>query len=90
MKIIINSSNVMRNSFTNLVQIEDGDGAVRMVDGQTDWFQHHVSDTYLIEHFLNQQRSIKSYVKINAQFAEKLMEMSIDEAYRTMNEYIFM
>lgn len=89
MKTIINSSNVMRDGFTNLVQVEEGDSAVRMVDGQTDWFQHNVPGTYLIEYFSNTMGSIKSYFKINPQFAEKLINMSIDEAYKAMSEFIF-
>jgi hypothetical protein len=89
MKTIINSSNLMHDDFTNLVQIEDGDGAVRMVEETSDWFQHHKPGTYLIEHYLNKQGSVKSYFKIDAPFAEKLMKMSIDEAYKTMDKYIF-
>jgi hypothetical protein len=79
----------MRNSFTNLVQVEDGDSVVRMVDGQTDWFQHHVPGTYLIEHFLNRQGSIKSYFKIPEQAAIKLAAMDIEEAYQSMDKWIF-
>ena len=48
-----------------------------------------INSSNLIEHYLNIQGSIKSYFKINTPFAEKLIKMSIDEAYKTMNEYIF-
>ena len=40
MKTVINSSNKMRDEWTNLIRVENGDKAFRMVEDGRDWYQH--------------------------------------------------
>lgn len=90
MKTIINSSDIgMLRHWTNLVQVEDGDKAVRMVDGCQDWFQHHPAGTYLIETQVNQQAAIRAYHKISAEKAEKFLAMPVREAVKAMDEEVY-
>lgn len=85
MKTIINSSDLgMLSHWTNLVQAEAGDKAVRMVEDGQDWYQHHPAGIYLIEAQVNQQGAIHAYFKISAKKAEKFMAMPIEQAVAAM------
>ena len=85
MKTIINSSDLgMLHHWTNLVQIEEGDKAVRMVKDGQDWFQHPPVGTYLIETQLNQQGAIHAYFKISDKKAEKFIAMTTEQAVAAM------
>lgn len=87
MKTIINSSEIgMLSHWTNLVQVEEGDKAVRMVEDCQDWFQHHPAGTYLIETQVNQQGAIRAYHKISAEKAKKFLTMPIREAVEAMEK----
>lgn len=89
MKTIINSSDLgMLRHWTNLVQVEEGDKAVRMVDGCQDWCQHHPAGTYLIETQVNQQGAIHAYFKISVKKAEKFMTMPIEQAVAAMEREV--
>jgi hypothetical protein len=87
MKDIINSSNRMRTEWTNLVQIEEGDKAVRTSDGSVDRYKRFPTRQYLIEGQLNQQGAPHWYVPISEKFAQKLIDMDIDEAVEAMRRY---
>ena len=84
MKDVINSSNKMRDEWTNLIRVENGDKAFRMVEDGRDWYQHWPEGTYLIEGQMNRQGAPHWYVKISEKYAEKLMGMEIDEAVEAM------
>ena len=89
MKTLINSSEIgMLSHWTDLVQVEEGDKAVRVVEDGQDWFQHHPAGTYLIETQDNRQGAIHAYYKISAERAEKFMSMPIEQAVRAMEREV--
>jgi len=88
MEKVINSTNQMRDSWTNLVRVEAADEAFRMVEDGRDWYQHWPEGTYLIEGQMNRSMALKWYVKISAKAAQKFMAMDIDEAYEAMRRYV--
>ena len=89
MRTVINSSDIgMLHHWTNMVQIEEGDKAVRMVKDCQDWFQHHPIGTYLIETQLNQQGAIHAYSKISDKRAEKFMNMTTEQAVAEMEREV--
>ena len=87
MKIIIDSSDIMRDAWASLVRIEEGDPAVRMVADGRDWPQHWPAGKYLIWEQMNRSGAISAYSEVSDRFVEKLLSMPIDEAYRAMRRY---
>lgn len=88
MKIIIDSSNIMRDAWASLVQVEKGDPAVRMVKDGRDWYQHWPAGKYLIWEQMNRERALSAYSEVSDQFVAKLIKMeTIDEAYEAMRRY---
>lgn len=88
MKVVIDSSDKMRDAWTSLVQIEDGDPAVRMVKDGRDWWQKWPAGKYLIWEQLNRSGAPSAYSEVSDRFVEKLLEMdSIEEAYQAMRRY---
>ena len=53
MKVVIDSSDKMRVAWASLVQIEEGDEAVRMVADGREWWQHWPAGKYLIWEQMN-------------------------------------
>lgn len=91
MKIIVNSDDKMRRAWTNLVQVESTDKALRMVENCREWFQHHPAGTYLVESQVNTIGAKVSYAKVSEKFAQKVMaaaEMDIEIAIRMMGEEV--
>lgn len=89
MKTIVNSDNKMRNHWTNLVQVEAGDKAYRMIENCREWFQHHPAGTYLVESQVNDMGAVISYAKVSEAFALKAIaaaEKDIEVAIRMMGE----
>lgn len=86
MKTLINSSNLgMLSHWTDLVQVEDGDKAVRTVHEYGDIrFQKHQVGSYLIETQVNQMGMPCAYFPISAKKAERFMAMPIEQAVAAM------
>lgn len=90
METILNSSQLgMLSHWTNLVRVEAEDRAVRMVEDDRDWFQHHPVGTYLIETQVNQMGALRAYTKISEKKAAKFMAMSLAQAVRAMELEVF-
>lgn len=87
MKIIIDSSNKMRVAWASLVEIEEGDGAVRMCADGRDWYQKWPAGKKLIWEQINQQGAPSAYSEVSENFVKKLLAMDIDEAYEAMRRY---
>ena len=88
MKVIIDSSNIMRNAWASLVQIEKGDPAVRMVKDGRDWYQHWPTGKYLIWEQMNKAGALSWYSEVSDDFVMKLLNMkTIDDAYEAMRRY---
>lgn len=85
MKTIINSSDLgMLSHWTNLVQVEEGDKALRTTDGSVDRYRRFPAGTHLIETQVNQQGMPHCYFLISAKKAEKFMAMPIEQAVAAM------
>ncbi len=86
MKTIINSSNMgMSRHWTNLVQVEEEDKALRTVQKYGDIkFQKNQVNSYLIETQVNQSDMPISYYPVSRKKAEKFMEMPIEQAIEAM------
>ncbi len=89
MKPIKSTDNVMRDGFAFLVQTEEGDSAVATTDGSVTRYRRFPVGTYLIEMFANRAGSQKFYYPCSVSFAKKLMSMDADQAYESMNRYVF-
>lgn len=87
MKVIIDSSNIMRDAWASLVQIESGDPAVRMVADGRDWYQRWPAGKYLIWEQMNRSGALSAYSEVSDRFVGMLLSMSIDEAYHAMRRY---
>lgn len=87
MKVIIDSSNIMREAWASLVQIEKNDEAVRMVADGRDWYQKWPAGKYLIWEQMNRSGAISAYSEVSDRFVEKLLSMDIDGAYQAMRRY---
>jgi hypothetical protein len=89
MKKIIGSDDEMRDEWVDLVQVEAGDPAVRMVENCHDWFQHWPEGKYLICAQRNNTGAIISYFDVSQSFVEKLLKMeTIEGQYQAMRRYI--
>jgi len=89
MKTIINSSEIgMLRHWTNLMQTEEGDKALRTTDGSVDRYRRFPTGTYLIETQVNQQGMPHCYFPISAKKAEKFMAMSIEQAVAAMEKEV--
>jgi hypothetical protein len=90
MKTIINSSEIgMLSHWTNLVQVEEGDKALRTVQEYGDIrFQKHQVGSYLIETQVNQSGMPCAYFLISANKAEQLMAMPIEQAVAAMEREV--
>lgn len=90
MKTIINSSDLgMLSHWTNLVQVEEGDKAVRTVQEYEDIrFQKHPVGSYLVESQVNQQGMPCAYSPISAKKAEKFIAMPIEQAVAAMEREV--
>jgi hypothetical protein len=86
MKTIINSSDMgMSIHWTNLVQVEKKDKALRTVQKYGDIkSQTHPVGSYLIETQVNQSDMPISYYPISVKKAEKFMAMPIEQAIEEM------
>ena len=88
MRVVIDSSNVMRDAWASLVRIEEGDPAVRMVKDGSDWYQKWPAGKYLIWEQMNRSMAPSAYSEVSPSFVEKLLAMdSIEEAYHAMRRY---
>lgn len=87
MKVIIDSSNIMRDAWASLVQIEEGDEAVRMVADGRDWYQTWPAGKYLIWEQMNRSRAPSAYSEVSDSFVAKLLRMRIEEAYQAMRRH---
>jgi hypothetical protein len=90
MKTIINSSDLgMLRHWTNLVQIEEGDGALRTVQDFGDIrFQKHPAGTYLIETQVNQSEMPHAYSQVSEKKAAKFMAMTTEQAVAAMEREV--
>ena len=88
MRIIIDSSNIMRAAWASLVRVEEGDPAVRMVKDGREWYRRWPAGKYLIWEQLNQSGAPSAYSEVSDGFVKKLIGMdTIDEAYHAMRRY---
>lgn len=88
MKVIIDSSDKMRDAWASLVQTETDDPAVRMVADGQDWYQRWPAGKYLIWEQINQSGAPSAYSDVSESFVEKLLKMdTIEEAYHAMRRY---
>lgn len=88
MKVIIDSSNVMRDAWASLVQIEEGDEAVRMYADGREWYQRWPAGKYLIWEQMSRSGAPSAYTEVSDRFVAKLLAMeSIEEAYQAMRRY---
>lgn len=89
MKTLINSSEIgMLSHWTNLVQVEEGDGALRTTDGSVDRYRRFPVGTYLIETQVNQMHSPRCFFTISAKNAEKFLAMPIEQAVAAMEREV--
>lgn len=87
MKVVIDSSDKMRDAWASLVQIEEGDEAVRMVADGREWWQHWPAGKYLIWEQMNRSGAPSAYSEVSPKMVEKLLTMDIEEAYQAMRRY---
>lgn len=88
MKIIINSSNKMRDRWIDLVQVESKDRKFKFTDGSCSWYEKVKPGTYLVRTQSNRSGAPIFYHNINQSLAEKLQLLSIDLAYEIMDNII--
>ena len=89
MKTIINSSDLgMLSHWTNLVQIEEGDGAVRTTDGSVDRFVRFPAGSYLIETQVNQSGMPHAYSPVSEKKAMRFMAMPTEQAVAAMEREV--
>lgn len=90
MKTIINSSDLgMLSHWTNLVQIEEGDGALRTVQEYGDIrFQKHPAGSYLIETQVNQSGMPHAYSPVSEKKAMRFMAMPTEQAVAAMEREV--
>lgn len=90
MKTIINSSDLgMLHHWTNLVQIEEGDGDLRTVQDFGDIrFQKHPTGSYLIQMQVNQEGAPICYAPVSEKKAARFMAMSIEQAVAAMEREV--
>ena len=87
MKVIIDSSNIMRDAWASIVLTEEGDEAVRMVSDGCDWYQKWPAGKYLIWEQINQSGAPSAYSEVSDSFLARLLKMSTEEAYQAMRRY---
>jgi|EPASupsiteSAE347_1022098.scaffolds.fasta_scaffold00433_40 hypothetical protein len=90
MKTIINSSEIgMLRHWTNLVQAEEGDGALQTVQDFGDLrYQKHPAGSYLIQMQPNQQGAPVCYAPISEKKAARLMAMTTSQAVAAMEREV--
>ena len=90
MKTIINSSDIgMLSHWTNLVQIEEGDGALSTVQDFGDIrYQKHPAGSYLIQMQVNQEGTPICYAPISGKKAARFMAMTTSQAVAAMEREV--
>lgn len=89
MKVIIDSSNRERNSWADLVQVEEGDSGFKFLNGSQFHFEHRKPGQYLIRTQFNKASAPVVFHDINSIVAEKLLLLSIDDAYEVMDNLAY-
>lgn len=90
MKTVINSSDLgMLRHWANLVQIEEGDGALSTVQDFGDIrYQKHPAGSYLIQMQVNQQGAPVSYFPVSEKKATRFMAMPTEQAVAAMEREV--
>ena len=90
MKTIINSSDLgMLSHWTNLVQVEGGEGALSTVQDFGDLrYQKHPAGSYLIQMQTNQQGAPICYAPVSAPKAARFMAMTTSQAVAAMEREV--
>lgn len=90
MKTIINSSEIgMLSHWTNLVQIEEGDGALSTVQDFGDLrHQKHPAGSYLIQMQTNQQGAPVCYAPVSEKKAARFLDMTTEQAVAAMEREV--
>ena len=90
MKTIINSSEIgMLSHWTDLVQVEEGDGALRTVQDFGDLrYQKHPAGSYLIHMQVNQQGAPTCYAPVSEKKAARFVAMATEQAVAAMEREV--
>ncbi|HEY5585695.1 MAG TPA: hypothetical protein VIK78_14565 [Ruminiclostridium sp.] len=83
MKILINSSNVIRDNWTNLVVSEKND-KIHCNNGHIDWYEGTTAGQYYIESQVNKSNAPVWHKRITDEQANELMKMDIEDSIDKM------
>ena len=87
MKILINSGNIQREWWYDLVKSEKGD-SVHKNDGIRDWFEGTSAGTYYIQYQRNRSSAPVWHYKVSENLAQELLSLPVDGAVKMMAEIV--